>query len=172
MNAHEYASPACAGAIPFEDDSAEFRTDDDNTELLRSFDMIFQLHQRSEEIRRRLEHIDRILLTSRTIAGLVENVTRSLQRDMDLVAVRLLFREDHALSWPLRWTRPCNMGTDPPVAFGKRESLSRRSLHIGLSFRGSRGKSLWRRRTDGGFRGGGEFVLRHRGIRTSLLGKR
>ncbi len=142
MNDHDYASPACADSLPFEDDSAEFRDHENNSELLRSFDMIFQLHQRSEDIRRRLENIDRILLTSRTIAGLVEDVTSSLQRDLDLVSVRLLFREDHPLSCTFELDAPANVGMIPQSLL-ENESLFHGDPYILDCPSGDLGESLF-----------------------------
>ncbi len=52
---------------------------DDLALLLRSFDMVFQLHQRSEEIRPVWRKIYGILLNSRSVAGLIERVTRTLE---------------------------------------------------------------------------------------------
>jgi len=83
---------------------------DTNSQLLRSFDMIFQLHQRSEEIRIHLEKIDRILLSSRTVAGLTERVTRVLESELDLVAARVLFRADHPVTALFSWSLPENAG--------------------------------------------------------------
>ena len=53
----------------YEDDPPAFSDNEEDCRLIRSFDMIFQLHQRSEEIRSRLDHIDRLLLKSRTVSG-------------------------------------------------------------------------------------------------------
>lgn len=72
--------------------------DDQNDELIRSFDMIFRLHQRSEEIRSHLERIDRILLNARSVAALSERIIESLEADLELVAVRLLFKDDHPVA--------------------------------------------------------------------------
>jgi uncharacterized protein YigA (DUF484 family) len=140
--AREQAAPMCAESSPFEDDLMEFRADDTNEELLRSFDMIFQLHQRSEEIRRRLENIDRILLSSRTVAGLVETVTESLQRDMELTAVRVLFREDHPLACACEIDAPPNMGTIPQSLL-ENESLFRGDPYILDCPSGDLGESLF-----------------------------
>jgi uncharacterized protein YigA (DUF484 family) len=100
-----------AGA--FDNDTNEFLNEADNAQLLRSFDMIFQLHQRSEAIRRTLGQIDRILLTSRTVAGLVERVACILEKDLDLTAVRVLFREDHPMVSAFDFDTPKNMGIIP-----------------------------------------------------------
>jgi uncharacterized protein YigA (DUF484 family) len=98
---------------PLDAEPSEFQREPENSQLLQSFDMIFRLHQRSEEIRRSLDEIERILLTSRTVAGLVERVTRSLAKNLDLNAVRMLFREDHPMVSAFEFDAPENMGTIP-----------------------------------------------------------
>jgi uncharacterized protein YigA (DUF484 family) len=72
--------------------------DDENEHLLKSFDMIFRLHQRSEEIRTHLEHIELILLRSRSVEQLADSVIAALEARLDLVAVRFLFKEDHPVA--------------------------------------------------------------------------
>jgi uncharacterized protein YigA (DUF484 family) len=72
--------------------------DDQNDQLLKSFDMIFRLHQRSEEIRAHLERIDRILLNSRSVEALADSIVAVLETELDLVAVRFLFKEDHPIA--------------------------------------------------------------------------
>ncbi|MBI4961668.1 MAG: DUF484 family protein [Desulfomonile tiedjei] len=72
--------------------------DDENAQLIRSFDMIFRLHQRSEEIRSHLERIDLVLLNSRSVEQLVENTIAALEAELDLVAVRFLLKEDHPVA--------------------------------------------------------------------------
>lgn len=81
--------------------------------LLRSFDMIFQLHQRSEELHALFERIDTILLKSRTVAALMDSVTRVLRREFDLVAVRILLRDDHPISSIARRTDCSGVGFIP-----------------------------------------------------------
>lgn len=92
--------------------TAGVRTADDE-ELVRSIDMIFQLQQRSEEIRAHLEKIDHALLSSRTVAGLTRSVVALLERDLDLVAARILFQEDHPLASLLLWDPPEGAGIVP-----------------------------------------------------------
>ena len=89
----------------------------DYTDLLRSFDMIFQLHQRSEDIRIRLDSIHRILLTSRTVAGLTRRVIEALERDFDLVVARILLRQDYFAASLLGSERPANVGILPEYPF-------------------------------------------------------
>jgi uncharacterized protein YigA (DUF484 family) len=101
------------GPDSFDNDMAEFLGEADNFQLLRSFDMIFQLHQRSEAVRRTLGQIDRILLTSRTVPGLVERVASTLEEDLELTAVRLLFREDHPMVSAFDFDVPKSMGIIP-----------------------------------------------------------
>jgi uncharacterized protein YigA (DUF484 family) len=72
--------------------------DEQNDQLLKSFDMIFRLQQRSEEIRCHLERIDHILLTSRSVNSLAESIIATLETELDLVAVRFLFKEDHPVA--------------------------------------------------------------------------
>lgn len=96
--APDYASRWAAGVAADGDQLPDVKADEDNEALLRSFDMIFELHQRSEEIRRSLDRIDKLLLTSRTVVGLVETLTETLRSDMDLIAARILFMDDHAVA--------------------------------------------------------------------------
>jgi len=90
-------SQDCARAVPA--DLAQcFEEDTENSALLRSFDMIFRLHQRSEDTRRHLDNIDRVLLTSRSTAELARRVLRILQTDMNLVSARILIQEGHPIA--------------------------------------------------------------------------
>jgi len=93
-------------------EAAAVRTTDD-VELLKSIDMVFRLQQRSDEIRSHLEKIDRVLLSSRTVAGLTRAVVGLLERDLDLVAARILFKEDHPLGALLLWDPPEGAGMIP-----------------------------------------------------------
>jgi len=93
-------------------DVAGVRSSDDS-ELLRSIDMIFRLQQRSEEIRSHLEKIDHVLLSSRTVAGLTRAVVGLLECDLDLVAARILFKQDHPLASLLLWDPPEGAGIIP-----------------------------------------------------------
>jgi uncharacterized protein YigA (DUF484 family) len=95
----------------------------DLSRLLKSFDMVFQLHQRSQEIRTHLEKIDGILLTSRTVAGLIERVTDVLENDLDLVATRILIRADHPVSSIFGRTSPLG-GAIIPSHFLANESIT------------------------------------------------
>jgi len=90
--------------------------------LIRSFDQIFQLQQRSEEIRSHLENIDRLLFNSRTVAGLVGRLIAALEGDFDLVAARILFRHDHPIAEIFKWAPPRWIGIAPP-RFVEHESL-------------------------------------------------
>ena len=87
--------------------------DRDDSHLLRSFDMIFQLHQRSEELRAHLEKIDQILLSSRSVAPLTEKVIQILQHEFDLSAARILLREDHPIASTLLRADLPGVGTIP-----------------------------------------------------------
>jgi uncharacterized protein YigA (DUF484 family) len=91
---------------------SEFDTDD-LSRLLKSFDMVFQLHQRSEEIRIHLSKIDEILMKSRTVAGLIERVTQYLERDLDLAAARVFIRGDNAVSSVISRMAPFGGGIIP-----------------------------------------------------------
>lgn len=84
--------------------------------------MIFQLHQRSEEIRSHLAKIDHILLTSRSVAVLTDRAIRVLEQEFDLVSARILFREDHPVAASLNWASPSGAATIPPE-FLANESL-------------------------------------------------
>jgi len=81
-----------------EDSDAILFNDDQNEQLLKSFDMIFRLHQRSEEIRSHLEHIDCILLNSRSVEALADNIITALETEFGLAVVRFLFKEDHPVA--------------------------------------------------------------------------
>ncbi len=91
---------------PIPGDAQDAQLHPRTAELLRSFDMLFQLHQRSEDIRSYLDNIDRILLTARTVSALAGTVVQALERDLDLTVVRILFREDSPLVTILEWDPP------------------------------------------------------------------
>ena len=106
----------------YEDDPPAFADNEEDCRLIRSFDMIFQLHQRSEEIRSHLDHIDRLLLKSRTLEGLVQRLIATLESEFDLTAARILFRQDHPVAEIFKWAAPIGTGITPP-GFIERESL-------------------------------------------------
>jgi uncharacterized protein YigA (DUF484 family) len=106
----------------YEDDPTALADNEEDSRLIRSFDMIFQLHQRSEEIRSHLDHIDRLLLKSRTLEGLVQRLTATLESDFDITAARILFRQDHPVAEFFKWAAPRGTGIIPP-GFIERESL-------------------------------------------------
>jgi uncharacterized protein YigA (DUF484 family) len=106
----------------YEDDPPAFADNDEDCRLIRSFDMIFQLHQRSEEIRSHLDNIDRLLLKSRTLEGLLQRLITALESEFDLTAVRILFRQDHPVAEISKWVAPRGTGIAPP-GFIDRESL-------------------------------------------------
>ena len=106
----------------YEDDPPAFADNEEDCRLIRSFDMIFQLHQRSEEIRSHLDHIDRLLLKSRTLEGLVQRLIAALEGEFDLTAARILFRQDHPVAEIFKWAAPIGTGITPP-GFIERESL-------------------------------------------------
>jgi uncharacterized protein YigA (DUF484 family) len=105
----------------YEDDLLAFADKEEDSRLIRSFNMIFQLHQRSEEIRTHLDHIDRLLLKSRTLAGLVQRLIDALESEFDLTAARILFRQDHPVAELFKWAAPRGTGIAPP-GFIERES--------------------------------------------------
>ncbi len=82
--------------------------------LLKSFETIFNLLQRSEETRSHMEEICHILVTSRTVPGLIRGVTPVIRTYLDLTAVRILFREDHPISLHQGWDPPEESGIIPP----------------------------------------------------------
>jgi uncharacterized protein YigA (DUF484 family) len=86
----------------------------DRWDLLKSFDMLFRLHQRCEDIRGHMDKIDRVLLTARSIPGMTRRVIRFLEKDLDLVAARLLIREDHHIALLLRPDPPEGAVFVPP----------------------------------------------------------
>jgi GGDEF domain-containing protein/uncharacterized protein YigA (DUF484 family) len=106
----------------YEDDPPAFADNEEDCRLIRSFDMIFQLHQRSEEIRSHLEHIDRLLLKSRTVAGLVQELIAALESEFDLMAARILFRQDHPVAETIKCAAPTGTGITPPGSI-ERENL-------------------------------------------------
>ena len=116
LAAHQFLLSAPVG---FEPDSPQ---DNEASHLLRSFDMIFQLHQRSEEIRSHLAKIDHILLTSRSVAALTDRVVGVLEQEFDLVSARILLREDHPVASSLKWASSSGSGILPPE-FLANESL-------------------------------------------------
>lgn len=95
----------------------------DDSNLLRSFETIFQLQQRSDEIRSQLDHIDRVLLESRTVAGLTERLILTLQSEFEVSAARILIREDHPIASFLQWSAPTGVSTLPHEFFLNQESL-------------------------------------------------
>jgi len=109
----EGTDAACAfpgASTPLQTD---FLSEDDHERLLRSFDMIFRLHQKSEEIRAQLDKIDTILLSARTVAGLADELVQTLERDLDLVCARLLIRDGHPMASAVRMNAPRGTGIIP-----------------------------------------------------------
>jgi len=106
----------------YEDDPTALADNEEDCRLTRSFDMIFQLHQRSEEIRSHLDQVDRLLLKSRTLAGLAQRLIAALESEFDLKAARILLRQDHSVAEFLKWAAPGGTGIIPPE-FIERESL-------------------------------------------------
>lgn len=106
----------------YENDPPEFADEEKDCRLLKSFDMIFQLHQRSEEIRSHLENIDGLLLKSRALSGLGQILTAALESEFDLTAARILLRHDHPVAEVLKWGAPRGIGVIPP-RFIEHESL-------------------------------------------------
>ncbi len=109
----KFLDTADSSHLSQDEESVAYADDGDHSHLLRSFDMIFRLHQRSEEIRASLDRIDRILLNSRTVAGLIESVVTVLENELDLVAVRVLFTDAHPLATILADCVPLSVGTVP-----------------------------------------------------------
>lgn len=87
--------------------------DGQTTCLLKSFDMIFQLQQRSEEIRCLLEKIDRALLISRSPSRLITQLVTILEDEFELAAVQILFRPDHPVATAFLWSSLSAVGTIP-----------------------------------------------------------
>jgi uncharacterized protein YigA (DUF484 family) len=98
------ASPDLPPPLP--EQSRDVESDPNTVELLKSFDMLFRLHQRSEDIRSYLDKIDRILLTARSVSALAGQVVEALERDLDLAAVRIHFPEDGPFAALLQWSPP------------------------------------------------------------------
>jgi uncharacterized protein YigA (DUF484 family) len=98
QESHEPDSLEVASTPDTDHGDAILFDDDQNDQLLKSFDMIFRLHQRSEEIRAHLERIDHILLNSRSVEALADSVVSDLETEFDLAAVRFLFKEDNPIA--------------------------------------------------------------------------
>ena len=97
-----------------EEGPSEYSAERDDSRLIRSFEMIFQLHQRSEEVRTHLENVDRLLPGTRTVASLTEKLTTILESEFDLAVARILFRHDHPVAKVFRRTAPRGAGIIPP----------------------------------------------------------
>ena len=87
--------------------------DDQTRYLLKSFDMIFQLQQHSEEMRYLLERIDGVVLTSRSPAHLTTHIVTALEQEFDEAAVKILFRPDHPVASAFLWEAPSGVGIIP-----------------------------------------------------------
>jgi two-component system, cell cycle response regulator len=74
--------------------------------LIRSLDMIFRLYERSEDVRRHMDRIDRILFRARSVGALMEHLTEVLEDDLGLLAARILVREDHPVANSIRSVMP------------------------------------------------------------------
>ncbi len=98
----------------YENDPSVYADEAIDCRLIKSFDMIFQLHQRSEEIRSHLENIDGLLLKSRTLGGLARRLTTALESEFDLSAARILLRHDHPVAEVFKWGAPIGIGIIPP----------------------------------------------------------
>lgn len=81
--------------------------------LLKSFETIFNLLQRSEETRSHMEELCYILMTSRTVSGFIRGVAPVLKGYLDLTEVRILFREDHPICTHRGWDPPEDSGIIP-----------------------------------------------------------
>lgn len=87
--------------------------DDQTRYLLKSFDMIFQLQQQSEEMRYLLERIDRALLTSRSPVDLTKHIVAILEQEFEVAAARILVRPDHPVASAFLWEAPSGVGIIP-----------------------------------------------------------
>ncbi|MGB6067351.1 MAG: DUF484 family protein [Desulfomonilaceae bacterium] len=120
--AHRRGREDRAACHSSEKDPSGFTADREDSRLIQSFEMIFQLHSRSEEIRTHLENIDRLLLGTRTVASLTEKLTAILESEFDLAAARILFRHDHPVTEVFQRTAPRGAGILPPYVL-ENESL-------------------------------------------------
>ena len=75
--------------------------------------MIFQLHQRTQELLALFDKIDTILLNSRTVSVLLDRIAAVLSEELDLVAVRALVRDDHPIASFLHCTDCSGVGYLP-----------------------------------------------------------
>ena len=91
--------------------------DSDQEGILHSFDMVFRLQQRSHEMLHCVEALDDSVLNARSVLELGAGTTEILERRLDLVAARLLFWADHAITVALRpFHHPC-IGVVPEHLF-------------------------------------------------------
>lgn len=81
--------------------------------LIRSFETLFHLQQKSDELRVHLEHIDTILIEARELPELIERVTDALERSFNLVAARVLFHREHPIAHTIELRRPLGGGLMP-----------------------------------------------------------
>jgi uncharacterized protein YigA (DUF484 family) len=116
-NSGAVAGPTDRQASFCVDDASNFLDEMDDSGLLRSFDKVFQFHQRSEELRNHLDKIDGILLTSRTTSELVERLINALQAEMDLTAARFLFRQDNPIASLVRRAQSDSVAVVPNSVF-------------------------------------------------------
>jgi uncharacterized protein YigA (DUF484 family) len=112
-NNHPDSDFTASRDVPEQEQTVTCFQERDPSQLLRSFDRLFRIQQRSEEIRGGLAKIDGILLKSRTVAGLIEEVIGVLVNELYLASVRVLFPEAHPLAPDLTDCLPLAVGTIP-----------------------------------------------------------
>lgn len=117
---HILGAPDCSGC----EDAVIIPVPTDIKSLIKSFEMVFQLQQRSEEIRHLLEKVDRVLLTSRSTSDLVLRMVAILKEEFDLTAVQILFRDDHPIASKFAWNTPLGVGLIPPDLMDTAELFS------------------------------------------------
>ncbi|MBI5249791.1 MAG: DUF484 family protein [Desulfomonile tiedjei] len=78
----------------------------DSERVAESLQKILVAQNRLEQIRLNLEQVDRIGLACRTVAGLIESVTRYLEHSLDLLAVRIRLVEGLEIADVLQRSAP------------------------------------------------------------------
>ena len=85
--------------------------DSDSKRVEEALDKILGAQNRLEQVRLNLEQVDRIGLSCRTVAGLIEAVTRHLEHSLDLLAVRILLAEGQEIADVFRRSAAYGGGT-------------------------------------------------------------
>jgi uncharacterized protein YigA (DUF484 family) len=109
----EYDAASCVPAV------ADENSDSQRVEEI--LERILRAQNRLEQIRSNFDQVDRIALTCRTVAGLIESVTRQLENSLDLLSVRILLAKDGEIAGILDRCVPYGSGiiNQDSLAFGE-----------------------------------------------------